>query len=464
MRALGIDIGGTNIRAGVVTPDGTLSSLTRQPGSRDPEAVLTQVVALVERLGPVDAIGVGIPGRVDARTGAVMSGGYVDLSRLDFAARLAAATGLPVAVENDATMALIAEARLGAARGCENVVLLTLGTGIGGAVQDGGQIVRGRASAGQLGHIALDPAGPPCPCGRRGCFETLASGSALRARLDEAGLPSGIGFAEARNRATAGDKAIAAVIEAWVEALRAGIDSLIASFDPDCVVLGGGLGAEAAEVLAGTRGRSGWFDTSIRPAMFGDDAGVIGAGLAALSRLKPRRRAVLVNGVPASGKTRLADLCARLTGWPVLGLDTVKDPFLAAIGTIDRPFNRRLGVASLGAMADLVARWPDGATVILDAWFGFQPLDVIRVHLDKAGIDQLIEVWAHAAPETIGARYAARTASRPVGHPGLEYVPELVDLARRARPTGLAPVLEIDTEAEPDLVALSRFLSGGWAR
>jgi len=158
------------------------------------------------------------------------------------------------------------------------------------------------------------------------------------------------------------------------------------------------------------------------------------------------KRVVLVNGVPASGKSSVARALAQETGWPLLTLDTVKEALFAHLGLGDREYNRKLGRASYQAMFALIGDFPPDATAIVDAWFGFQPREVLDGHLARAGVAQVVEVWAHARPDTIGARYAARVGNRSAGHLGLEYVPELVDLARRATPLGGFARVDVDCE------------------
>jgi glucokinase len=158
------------------------------------------------------------------------------------------------------------------------------------------------------------------------------------------------------------------------------------------------------------------------------------------------KRVVLVNGVPASGKSTVARALADATGWPLLTLDTVKEALFAHLGTGDREYNRKLGRASYQAMFALIGDFPPDATAIVDAWFGFQPREALDGHLARAGAGQAVEVWVHARPETIGARYAARVGERSAGHLGLEYVPELMALARRARPLGGFARLDVDGE------------------
>ena len=163
----------------------------------------------------------------------------------------------------------------------------------------------------------------------------------------------------------------------------------------------------------------------------------------------------MVNGVPASGKSALAHRISEQTGWLVLGLDTVKTPFLEVVEGVDRAFNRKLGRASYKSIFSIIKEAPEGATFIVDAWFGFQPLSVLEEHIDMAGITDVAELWCHAPPAVIAQRYCDRAGDRVVGHPGVSYVPELIELANRAEPSRLGPVLDVDTTApqEIDVVA-----------
>ena len=458
--AIGIDIGGTRLRAARVT-DCVIEARATLPSSPDPQVVLARVLDLVAqvRTDSVKALGIGVPGQVHAQTRRVLSGGYVNLSAFDFAGAVESATGLPVTIENDATMALLGEAAHGAAKGLQNVVMLTIGTGIGGAILDGGKVLRGSGSAGQLGHLCIDPHGRACVCGRIGCVETVSSGTAFGTHLAEAGLPPDT---RAEDLLARSDPTSRAVIAAWATPLRAAIDSLIATCNPDCVVIGGGAGAGAFAALATVPARGVWYSAPVVAATLGDDAGVIGAATSALSS-RTGKRVVMVNGVPASGKSSVARALADATGWPILTLDTIKNPFLATLPPGDRLFNRTLGRASYAAIFDLVADAPSGSSFIIDAWFGFQPLEVLEAGLARAGVTDLAELWCHAPPQTVGDRYSARLSQRPVGHPGAEYVPELIALAERAQPTGLAPCLHLDTTAPLDLQGLTDWLDGVWA-
>jgi glucokinase len=453
--AIGIDIGGTRLRAARVR-DGAIEARATSDSSRDPQEVLASCLKLIAQVkaDDVTAIGIGVPGQVIGATRRVLSGGYVDLSGFDFAAEIEVAAGLRVTIENDATMAMLGEVVYGAARGLQNVVMLTIGTGIGGAILEGGKVLRGRGSAGQLGHICIDTNGRTCVCGRIGCVETVSSGTAFGMHLVEAGLPASI---RVEDLIASIDPKARAVIHAWATPLRAAIDTMISTCNPDCVVVGGGAGPAAIAALATLTERPSWFAAPVLAAELGDDAGVIGAANAALKGGKGKR-AVLVNGVPASGKSAVARAISDATGWPILALDTIKNPFLTILPPGDRLFNRTLGKASYTAIFDLIADAPAGSNFIIDAWFGFQPLDALTAGLARAGLTDLAEVWCHAPPETIGARYRARLDKRPAGHPGADYVPELIALADRAVPTGLAPFFDVDTTEPLDLPAITAWL------
>jgi glucokinase len=163
------------------------------------------------------------------------------------------------------------------------------------------------------------------------------------------------------------------------------------------------------------------------------------------------KRAALVNGVPASGKSTVARGLADRLGWPLLRLDTVKEPFFDALGIGDRAFNRKLGRASSAAIWSIVADGPPGMGVVVDAWFGFEPRELLDDHLRRAGVARTAEVWCHAPAEELARRYAARLDQRHPGHPGAAFIPELIDLAKRAAPLARGPVLDVDTMRPLDI-------------
>jgi len=281
--AIGVDIGGTKITVARVGEDGRIFAQRVVATPTNPVEALAAIDATIADLDAADvkAVGLGAPGRVDAKSGAVLSGGYVNLAGEPLSARLRTLAGRPLAVDNDASMALVAEARIGAGRGARDIVLIAIGTGIGGAALDDGRIVHGAACAGQFGHIAINYQGALCACGRRGCFEAEAAGPALARLVREAGFDA----ATTAEALLVDDRSSArAVVERWAAALRAGVDSLIAAFDPEVVILGGGRGAAAVEALRRNPGASPWFQRPIVAAKLGDQAGVVGAALAALDR------------------------------------------------------------------------------------------------------------------------------------------------------------------------------------
>lgn len=283
MEAIGVDIGGTNLRVARVGPDGTVIATQVAGTHGDPADALRKIIALARLVdGPeVVGIGIGAPGRVDATARRVLSGGFLDLSLVDLVPAVEDAMGKPALLDSDANLALVAEWRYGAARNADNVAMLTIGTGIGGAALVNGRLLRGQRSGGQFGHLTVDHAGLPCACGRRGCVETTSSGTALRRLVAEAGMPAERRVEALLAAADDGDPAARTVLLAWIRPLRAAIDSLVAALDPARIVLGGGLGGAATRALALAPAISPWYQAPVVAARFGDTAGVIGAAWAA---------------------------------------------------------------------------------------------------------------------------------------------------------------------------------------
>lgn len=466
---IGVDIGGTNIRVARISPSGEILRKKIIAGSRDRQTAIGLITDLIADMdGPdVTAIGIGVPGRVDANSGMVLSGGYLDLSNCDFKGMIEKRFGRPVAISNDCSMALVGETTVGAAAGLTSVVMLTIGTGIGGAAMENGRIVDGKQSAGQLGHIIVNHAGRKCICGQRGCIETESSGTALGRHLEEAGYPPGTRFEDVLPLARTGDERALEALRNWASPLRAAIGTLAATFDPSVLLLGGGMGEAAVTALGFLAKTQGWYCTEVRAAALGDDAGLIGAGLvahdlarkalASPARQKPKR-IILVNGVPASGKSSVSHALSSRTGFPVLAIDTIKNPFLQHIEDVDRLFNRTLGKASYQAIWSVIKEAPEGSSFIVDAWFGFQPIDLLKDYLAMLEPVEIAEIWCHAPPDVIGERYRSRLQDRLPGHPGESYVPELISLATRAEPTGLAPIYDVDTTMAFDDKAALRWL------
>ena len=284
--AVGIDVGGTRVRAGRIARDGSLSGHVIEPVVADRQGFTRQVLRLIAAARDTTsaAIGIGIPGRVDPASGVIRSAGFIDLAEFDLGRRVADETGLPVRVENDATMALLAEAHARPEGAAGVILMMTVGTGIGGAILADGAPWHGGGISGQFGHVVVSADGETCNCGRVGCVETFSSGTALGRLIAEAGLASATGAEELWRAAEAGDAASRAVLERWASPFRRALETLVAVVDPGVILVGGGLGREMVRALELLPPPSGWFGLPVEAARLGDRAGVVGAGLAALAR------------------------------------------------------------------------------------------------------------------------------------------------------------------------------------
>jgi len=313
MITIGLDVGGTKVLGVVLEaddPDRVLAE-RRLPTPDGGEGLVDALLGLASGLmaslpagRSVAAVGVGVPGLVD-REGRLRLGPHLHhLSDLPLATLLADRSGLPVVVDNDANCHAVAEQRCGAARGEDEALVVTLGTGIGAGIITGGRLLHGaNGFAGEPGHMVLDPKGPPCPCGKRGCWEQFASGTglgrlardaALAGRLAAAvalagGDPERVRGEHVTAAAREGDADCLAVLDelAWWIAL--GLANLANILDPSTIVIGGGL-VEAADLLLPPV-RAGFAElvmagdqrpeVSIVAAELGERAGAIGAALLA---------------------------------------------------------------------------------------------------------------------------------------------------------------------------------------
>lgn len=173
----------------------------------------------------------------------------------------------------------------------------------------------------------------------------------------------------------------------------------------------------------------------------------------------PKKRVILVNGIPASGKSSLAVELSAQTGWLQLSLDGIKNPFLQRLDGVDRAFNRKLGQASYQVIWSIIGDAPQGSTFIVDAWFGFQPKEVLTDYLNQAGVTQVLEIWCQISPQTAAARYEARLGERLPGHLGAEYIPELKVLAEKAQPMELGSVYYSNQEIPADINAIKTWIA-----
>jgi glucokinase len=281
---LGVDLGGTKIRVARITSEGKIleKRVERVPKGRD--AQLEVILQNIKRLHSEQIIGVGLgfPGRVKVPEGIALTAGYLELKDIPLADLISEHLAVPTFVDTDANMALFAEFKMGAGRGYQNVAMMTIGTGIGGAILMDGKMFYGSGSAAQLGHITVDPQGPICNCGRPGCVETLSSGSALGRLLGQTGLDRDIPAADLIHLARTGNEQALQVLTRWITPLKMAIDSLWAVISPEVVLLGGGLGGAAYEALQLIQPEgSPWFHSLVKAGTLGDNAGVIGAGLCA---------------------------------------------------------------------------------------------------------------------------------------------------------------------------------------
>jgi len=324
--AIGIDIGGTKIAAGVVDEQGHVLARRRAdtPGT-DTAAVLNSIGDIVEQLRgehDISSVGIGAAGFVDASGSAVLFAPHLAWRNEPLRDAVAQRTGLPVVVENDANASGRAEWRFGAVQGEPDVVLVTLGTGIGGALVIDGEPYRGRFGvAGEFGHMQVVPDGLPCDCGNSGCWEQYASGRVLTRRgraAAEAGTPLGRRLLDASGgsvqdihgshvtaSAQEGDEETTGWIAEVGDWLGVGMASLASALDPGVFVVGGGLSDAGELLLAPARsafsrslsGRGHRPEARIVVAGLGPEAGLIGAADIARSATQSQSAA------PSSGQS-----------------------------------------------------------------------------------------------------------------------------------------------------------------
>lgn len=308
---LGIDIGGTNLKAAIVSSEGAVAAFDVTPWSAgEPEEAVSLIRGQRDRLvaeaGPrvLSACGCGCAGLVDRERGTVHASPNLPTWRdVKLARALEEALGLPTVVENDANAAAYAEYTVGAARGAVNAVLLTLGTGVGGGIVLGGELYRGsHGGAGEVGHTAVTLDGPSCPCGSVGCLERLVNAESIvrrAASLLDAGRPSSLrdsGRLTAKDvgdAARAGDSVATEAVAAAGRVLGVGLANVVQLLDPDVIVIGGGV-AEIGEPLLGPAreelaARVASYHAAVArivPAELGEVAGVVGAALLARDGLR----------------------------------------------------------------------------------------------------------------------------------------------------------------------------------
>ncbi len=312
---IGVDLGGTKMLLGVLDPDSRVlwesrESSTGQSADDLVELLAREIAAAREARPGAAAVGLGVPATVDHARGIARSAVNLPLENLPVRDLIEARAGLPVFVDNDANVAAIAEHERGAARGKDNVVMLTIGTGIGGGLILGGEVYRGASGAGaELGHTVIDLDGPACQgsCPGRGCVETFASGTALgregRAAAErEPGSALGAMLADGREvdgeavteAALAGDEVARGVFDLVGSRLGVALTSFANIFEPEVFVIGGGVIAAGDLLLdparreLAARALPPMKQIPVVAAELGPDAGMIGA--AAMARIELERR------------------------------------------------------------------------------------------------------------------------------------------------------------------------------
>lgn len=306
MSTIGIDLGGTKSLA-VRFNDGVIVESQRTEFDRS-IGTLEAITSSIEKIadGTESAIGIGVAGLVQVGDGVFVWGPHLPGGNLPIRSRISDRFGVSVVVDNDANTALYGELHMGVGKGYRDVLLVTLGTGIGGAIAIGGEIYRGSGVAGEWGHVRVEDDGLLCDCGRRGCWETRASGPAL-ARLAKEVTGANTDSSLARildgesitgetvvRAADAGDEIARALVTEVGRSLGQGLSDLTAIFDPELIIVGGGLGSIGESIVAPARrvltdalhGGNLRVPPTVQVAMLGPAAGAIGAALMAERELR----------------------------------------------------------------------------------------------------------------------------------------------------------------------------------
>ncbi|NGQ96592.1 ROK family glucokinase [Brevibacillus sp. SYP-B805] len=308
---VGVDVGGTAIKMALLSTEGEILTKLEEPTpvAEGEDKVIEKIARMITDIlknanvsnEQVAGVGLGVPGPVDTTTGVVLQAVNLHWTSTPLKEKLERLTGLLVKVENDANCAALGEMWRGAGLGAKNMIMVTLGTGVGGGVILNGKVISGiNGVGGEIGHITLNPqGGPPCNCGKTGCLETYASATAIireGTRLAESGRSPLLADALSKHgqlrakdvfdAAHAGDEAAIAVIDEAAFYLGLALANLVNVLDPAKIVIGGGVSAAGDFLFSRIRQSFVRFLTfsfladtcQIVPATLGNDAGVIGAG------------------------------------------------------------------------------------------------------------------------------------------------------------------------------------------
>lgn len=305
MYRIGIDLGGTNIAVGVVDEQHhILSAISVPTGATRPYVdVIADMISAVEQVlsaakltaADCTSIGIGSPGNCDSERGVVVRAYNLGWFNVPICEMLQKHFHIPVRISNDANVAALAETVAGAALDCRNMVLITLGTGVGGGIIIDGKIYAGMRTAGaEMGHSLLVLDGEPCSCGRNGCWEAYASATALIRQGKQAaaehpesllaGVKNMMGI-DIFNCADRGDTVAQQVIDRWCDYVAAGLTDIVNTLAPEKILIGGGISRQGERILQPIRryvadhcfGQHEGAIPEIQCAMLGNEAGIIGA-------------------------------------------------------------------------------------------------------------------------------------------------------------------------------------------
>ncbi len=310
MYYIGIDLGGTNTAGGIVNEKGELICKKSVPtDAKDTENLVKNIGGVINSLceengfsqNDIKAVGIGVPGTVDSKTGTVVYANNIKMDHFPIVEKLKAYTDIPVYISNDANVAALGEAVAGGAKGYDSVVVVTLGTGVGGGIILDNKIWEGYMCAGaEIGHMVIEVDGEDCTCGRKGCWESYSSATALirdtkraitknpdslmcKLSKEEGKVSGKTAFLAAK----IGDKAAQEVVDRYIKYLAEGIANVINLLAPKCVLIGGGISYEGDNLLIPLKeavrplqyGGDLVDHAEIKLCTLGNDAGIIGAAM-----------------------------------------------------------------------------------------------------------------------------------------------------------------------------------------
>ena len=311
---IGIDLGGTYIKYGLVSEVGEIIEKGKVPTPagcgyvETAEVIVSAVRGLAKSGAPIGGLGIGAPGIVDGEKGIVRTSGNLGWENKPLAEDLSAKLGIPVTLANDANAAAYGEYACGAGKEHRSVVLLTLGTGVGSGIVLNGKLFEGNEGAGaELGHEVIRFGGEKCACGRRGCFEAYASATALIRQTKRAmekdkqsmlwqqceGDINNVNGKTAFDGAAAGDKTAKRVVNNYLRYLSEGLANIANTFRPEAILIGGGISAQGENLTVPLQkrvnklmlGHGTYAPVKILAATLGNDAGLVGAAMLAKEKI-----------------------------------------------------------------------------------------------------------------------------------------------------------------------------------